>query len=36
MRELELSDEELVFVKTLNLLTIKPILYLLNIDEESR
>ena len=35
VRELELSDEELVFVKTLNLLTIKPILYLLNIDEES-
>jgi len=35
VRELELTDEELVFVKTLNMLTTKPILYLLNIDEES-
>lgn len=33
IRELVLSEEELEFVKTLNLLTIKPILYLLNIDE---
>ena len=33
VRELELSDEENIFVKTLNLLTIKPIIYLLNIDE---
>ena len=33
LRELEFADEDLSFVKTLNLLTIKPILYLLNIDE---
>jgi hypothetical protein len=33
IRELTFSDEDLPFVKTLNLLTIKPILYLLNIDE---
>jgi len=33
-RDLEFSDEELPFVKTLNLLTIKPIIYLLNIDEK--
>lgn len=33
IRELVFTDEELLFVKTLNLLTIKPILYLLNIDE---
>lgn len=33
IRDLELSEEELVFVKTLNLLTIKPIIYLLNIDD---
>ncbi|MFA5131696.1 MAG: redox-regulated ATPase YchF [Patescibacteria group bacterium] len=32
-RTLEFSEEDLPFVKTLNLLTIKPILYLLNIDE---
>lgn len=33
VRELEFDKEELIFVKTLNLLTIKPILYLLNIDD---
>ena len=33
VRDLEFSEEEQVFVKTLNLLTIKPILYVLNIDE---
>ena len=32
-RELNFDEEETVFVKTLNLLTIKPIIYLLNIDE---
>jgi hypothetical protein len=32
-RELEFNEEEGIFVKTLNLLTIKPIIYLLNIDE---
>lgn len=33
VRDLEFSEEDSVFVKTLNLLTIKPIIYLLNIDE---
>ncbi|MFA5023955.1 MAG: redox-regulated ATPase YchF [Patescibacteria group bacterium] len=33
VRDLEFTDEDLPFAKTLNLLTIKPILYLLNIDE---
>ncbi len=33
VRELGFEEEELPFVKTLSLLTIKPILYLLNIDE---
>ncbi|MFA5000011.1 MAG: redox-regulated ATPase YchF [Patescibacteria group bacterium] len=33
-RELEFTEEELIFVKTLNLLTIKPLIYLLNIDEK--
>lgn len=33
VRELEFNKEEAPFVKTLNLLTIKPILYLLNIDD---
>lgn len=33
VRDLEFSKEELPFVKSLNLLTIKPILYLLNIDD---
>lgn len=33
VRDLVFTDEELVFVKTLNLLTIKPIIYLLNIDD---
>ena len=32
-RDLEFSDEDWPFVKSLTLLTIKPILYLLNIDE---
>lgn len=34
-RELEFDEEAAIFVKTLNLLTIKPILYLLNIDENT-
>lgn len=34
VRELTFSEEEEVFVKTLNLLTIKPIIYLLNIDDK--
>lgn len=33
VRELTFTDEEMIFVRTLNLLTIKPIIYLLNIDE---
>jgi len=33
IRDLDFEEEELIFVKTLNLLTIKPIIYLLNIDE---
>ncbi|MDA3802944.1 MAG: redox-regulated ATPase YchF [Patescibacteria group bacterium] len=33
VRDMNFNDEELVFVKTLNLLTIKPIIYLLNVDE---
>jgi GTP-binding protein YchF len=33
VRDLKFDEEELIFVKTLNLLTIKPIIYLLNIDE---
>ena len=33
IRELHFEEEELIFVKTLNLMTIKPILYLLNIDD---
>ncbi len=33
VRGMEFSDEELELVKTLNLLTIKPLIYLLNIDE---
>ncbi|MFA5163641.1 MAG: redox-regulated ATPase YchF [Patescibacteria group bacterium] len=32
-RDLEFSPEEMIFVKTLNLLSIKPLIYLLNIDE---
>ena len=32
-RSLEFTEEELVFVKTLNLLSIKPIIYLLNTDD---
>lgn len=35
IRELEFIEEDLPFVKSLNLLTIKPILYLLNIDESA-
>jgi len=33
VRTLNFEDEEELFVKSLNLLTIKPIIYLLNIDE---
>ncbi len=33
IRKMELSDDELEFTKTLNLLTIKPLIYLLNIDD---
>ncbi|MFA5754437.1 MAG: redox-regulated ATPase YchF [Patescibacteria group bacterium] len=33
VREMTFEEEELILVKTLNLLTIKPIIYLLNIDE---
>lgn len=33
VRELEFTEEDFPFVKSLSLLTIKPILYLLNIDE---
>jgi len=33
VRDLFFDEEELIFVKSLNLLTIKPIIYLLNIDE---
>jgi hypothetical protein len=32
-RSLKFTDEELELIKTLNLLTIKPMIYLLNIDE---
>ncbi|MCX6795475.1 MAG: redox-regulated ATPase YchF [Candidatus Falkowbacteria bacterium] len=32
-REMEFTEEEMVFVKSLCLLTIKPMIYLLNIDE---
>ncbi len=35
IREIDLEKEELKFVKTLNLLTIKPIIYLLNSDDQS-
>lgn len=33
VRELVFSDEELLIIKSFNLLTIKPIIYLLNVDE---
>jgi len=33
VRDLTFNEEDLAFVKTLNLLTIKPMIYLLNIDE---
>ncbi len=33
VRDMIFDDEEYIFVKTLNLLTIKPIIYLLNVDE---
>jgi hypothetical protein len=33
VREMTFEEEELILVKTLNLLTIKPIIYLLNVDE---
>jgi len=32
-REMSFSEEENAFVKSLNLLTVKPIIYLLNVDE---
>lgn len=35
-RELNFSPEEMIFVKTLNLLSIKPLIYLLNIDEDHK
>lgn len=35
-REIDFSDDELIFVKSLNLLTIKPILYVLNTIEASK
>lgn len=34
VRDLSFNEEETLFVKTLNLLTVKPIIYLLNIDEK--
>ena len=34
IRELNFEEEDLILVKTLNLLTIKPIIYLLNVDEK--
>ncbi len=34
VRELDFDDEEDIYVKTLNLLTIKPIIYLLNTGED--
>lgn len=33
VRDMSFEEEEMVYVNTLNLLTIKPIIYLLNIDE---
>lgn len=33
VRDLEFAEEEMIFVKSLCLLTIKPMIYLLNIDE---
>ncbi len=33
VREMSFEEDEMIFVKTLSLLTIKPILYLVNIDE---
>lgn len=33
VRDMSFEEEEIVYVNTLNLLTIKPIIYLLNIDE---
>ncbi len=35
LRDYEFTEEELVFIKKLNLLTIKPILYLINTDDDS-
>lgn len=34
IREIELSDEEKLLIKNLNLLTAKPIIYVINIDEK--
>ncbi|MDD5291258.1 MAG: redox-regulated ATPase YchF [Patescibacteria group bacterium] len=33
-RQLSLNDEEMLIIKSLNLLTVKPIIYILNSDEE--
>jgi GTP-binding protein YchF len=33
VREMEFTEEEMIFVKSLCLLTIKPMIYLLNVDE---
>jgi ribosome-binding ATPase len=35
VRNMELTDEELSYIEDLNLLTVKPILYVLNVDEAS-
>lgn len=35
IRSLELGEEEALFVKELNLLTAKPVMYVCNVDEES-
>jgi ribosome-binding ATPase len=34
LRKLDLSDEELASIKYLNFLTVKPMIYLLNVDED--
>lgn len=34
LRELELSEKELIFIKELHLLTLKPIIYVLNVDDK--
>ena len=35
LRQLEFSEEELELIKSFNLLTLKPIIYMANVDEES-